>query len=69
MSCVAGDKFGHRGIRGTVLEQCKHQTSVSTPEMISVSERNCMYILNISPKYNIVYQSIWEITNNRIHLG
>lgn len=66
---MVGDKFGHRDIRGTVLEQCKHQTSVSTPEMISISERNFMYILNISPKYSMVYQSVWEITSNRIHLG
>jgi len=51
-----------------LLEQCKHQTSVSTPEMISISERNFMHILNISPKDNMVYQSIWEISN-RIHLG
>lgn len=52
-----------------LLEQCKHQTSVSTPEMISISERNFMHILNISPKYNMVYQNIWEVTSNRIHLG
>lgn len=58
MSYGVGDEFGHRGIGGTVLEQRKHQTSVSTPGMISILERNFMYILSISPKYNIVYQSI-----------
>lgn len=63
VSYVVGDKFGHRSIRGTVLKQCKHQTSVSTPEVISISERSFIYILNISPKYSMgVYQSIWEIT-------
>lgn len=62
MSYVIGDKFGYRGIRGTVLEQCKHQTSVSTLEMISISDRSFIYILNISPKYSMgVNQSIWEI--------
>lgn len=60
---MAGDKFGHRGIRGTVLEPCKHQTSVSTPETISVSGRSFIDILNIPPKYTMeVYQNIWEIT-------
>lgn len=39
MSYVAIDKFGHGGIRGTVLGQCKHQTSVNTSEMVSISER------------------------------
>lgn len=49
------DKFGHAIIRGTVLEQCKHQSSVNTLDIVSIPERSFMYTLNIPPKYNLVY--------------
>lgn len=55
ISFVAGDQFGHGLIRGAVLDQCKHQTSANTPEMVSTREKNFKYVLNISPKYNMIY--------------
>lgn len=63
---MVGNKFGHRGIRGTELEQCKHQICVNTLEMVPITERSVTYILNIS--YKMIYSSIGEMISNRTQL-